>query len=137
MRPFATCAAQPCSGWQFLTFAKRVGKHVPSSSFFCPYCGAAIPRPELAESTYTWSDSSAPATGRYRESDGCPSCGRTISPAAQVCPYCGVDVEAFIASLRQQTLHKLDQYEQAEQEQRQQERERLERQKANAQQSGP
>jgi hypothetical protein len=108
------------------------GQQVPGGSLFCPYCGAGIAQPELAESVSTWGDSSAPVTGRYRESDGCPSCGRTIGPTAPVCPYCRVNVEAFIASLRQQTLPRLEQYEQTEQETRRRERSQWERQELEA-----
>lgn len=131
-----TCGAALQHQVTLLSPCPACSQQVPGGSRFCPYCGTTIPQPEPDGSAYPWSDSSAPVTGRYRESDGCPSCGRTIGPVARSCPYCGVDVEAFIAKLRQQTLAKLDQYDQADQEQRQRESARQKGLEAAGQQLG-
>jgi hypothetical protein len=71
---------------------------MPTASSFCPYCGTRVVQPE-GETPHE--------NIRRRESLGCPACGRDIGPMAEVCPYCGVNIEAFLAPLRRQAMDNL------------------------------
>jgi len=70
---------------------------------FCPYCCARIVPSEEAGPV-------GERLLRHRETVGCPACGQTIGPTAEVCPSCGVNIEAFVANLRRQGPENLAAY---------------------------
>lgn len=88
---------QPVQSFITLRSCPSCEQLVPARGAVCPYCRAEI----VAQGTVA---SAAP----QRESVGCPACGRTIGQAAQVCRYCGVNVDEFIANLRQDGLERLE-----------------------------
>jgi hypothetical protein len=90
------------------------GRLIPISGSYCSYCRASIV-PVHAQDSMT--DEGA---GRSRESVGCPACGRTIGRTAAVCRYCGVNVQEFIASVRQAGLNNLETFDQRFDQERQQ-----------------
>ena len=90
-----------CGAWAQTLVAVRpcasCGRTAPITGSFCPYCRAPISLPEESGQLGEWAL-------RHRETAGCPACGQTIGPTAQTCPYCHVNVEAFLAPLRQQAM---------------------------------
>ncbi len=82
------------------------GRLIPASGSYCSYCRASTV-PTNTDASLADEDA-----GRYRESVGCPACGRTIGNTAAVCRYCGVNVQEFIARVRQAGLNNLEAFDQ-------------------------
>lgn len=107
------CGAElrPVQSFVTLRSCPACEQFVPARAVYCPYC-----RAEMTAAGMTVAIDSA---GPQRESVGCPACGRTIGAAARVCRYCGVNVDEFIANLRQEGLERLERAEQADAAERQ------------------